>query len=744
MRIPDMRRRLATARHGAMRTLANIPPFRRQVPEVLQFEATECGLACLAMILRHYGCQATVAELREHCGASRDGVTALALVRTAQRYGLRARGLAMKPADLRDVALPAIVHWQFSHFLVVERWSPNGVHVIDPAQGRMWMAADEFSDGFTGVVIALEPTLHFNRKPAVRQLSLGRYVGLMAKTPGLVAQVLLATLSLQIVGLGVPLLTKALIDQAVPPGSANLLGLLGTAIAVLLAAQFVLSLLRSAVLGHLQARVDSQMMLGFFEHLLSLPYRFFQQRATGELIARINSNAAIRDLLTGQLLSGVLDGALVVLYLAILWWHSPVFAAIALAIGGLQVALLLASSFRLRTLMQRDLAAQGKAQAAMTEALVGIATLKAAGREDRAFEQWSDLYYDQLNVSVRRNYLTAVLDNSLSLLRTFSPLVLLWLGTREVMAGAMTVGTMIALTSLAGLFLAPLAALVAGAQRVQLLGAHFERVSDVLDAAPEAVASEPQAASALRGAIELRNVTFRYDAAAAPVLRNVSLRIAPGQKVALVGPSGSGKSTLLKLLVGLYEPSDGEIRYDGRLAGELDRRGLRRQLGVVMQDAFIFSGTIRSNIAFNQPDIPVEQVVQAATRAALHDDIAAMPMGYETYVAEGGGALSGGQRQRLAIARALAHAPSVVLLDEATSHLDVLSEQIVEGHLALQDCTRIVVAHRLSTVWDADVIVVLDRGEIVEQGTHDDLLARHGLYSRLARSQRDTADAVYQ
>jgi ATP-binding cassette, subfamily B, bacterial len=743
MRISDMRRNLEGAGRRARRTLTS-RPFRRQVPEVLQFEATECGIACLAMVLRFYGCHVTVSELREHCGAARDGVTALALVRTAQQYGLRARGLAMKPQDLGMVTLPAVVHWQFGHFLVVERWSPKGVDVVDPAQGRMRMSADEFSDGFTGVVIVLEPGVQFHSKWPVRQLSLGRYAALVLTMRGLLAQVLLASLLLQVVGLGVPLLTKSLIDQVMPVGSTNVLGLLGVGISVLFGAQLLLSLIRSAVLGHLQARVDSQMMLGFFEHLLSLPYRFFQQRATGELVARVNSNAAIRDLLTGQLLSGVLDGGLVMLSLAVLWWQSPAFAGFTLAIGALQVVLVLAPNSRLRALMQRDLAAQGKAQASMTEALIGIATLKAAGREERAFEQWSDLYYDQLNTSVRRNYLSAVVDNSLSLLRTFAPLVLLWLGTQQVMAGSMTVGTMIALNSLAVLCLAPLTSLVAGAQRMQLLSAHFERVSDVLDAAPETMPREPRAAAPLRGAIDLQNVTFRYDAAAAPVLRNVSLRIAPGQKVAFVGPSGSGKSTLLKLLVGLYEPTEGEIRYDGRPMREHDLRNLRRQFGVVMQDAFIFSGTIRSNIAFNHPDIPLDQVVQAATRAALHDDIAAMPMGYETYVAEGGSAFSGGQRQRLAIARALAHSPSVLLLDEATSHLDSPSEQVVEGHLALQHCTRIVIAHRLSTVWDADLIVVLDRGEIVERGSHEELRARHGLYSRLVHSQRDTADAVCQ
>jgi ABC-type bacteriocin/lantibiotic exporter with double-glycine peptidase domain len=524
-----------------------------------------------------------------------------------------------------------------------------------------------------------------------------------------------------------------------------MLPLLGLGIGVLFATQLVTSLLRSAVLVHLQARVDSRMMLGFFEHLLSLPYRFFQQRANGELIARVNSNAAIRDVLTGQLLSGLLDSLLVLVYLSVLASLSPAFGLLALSIGLLQVGLMLLSNPKLRELMQRDLGAQGKVQAFMTEALVGIATLKSAGREERAFEQWSNLYYEQLNVSVRRSYLSGVLDNTLGLMRTFSPLVLLWVGTREVIGGGMTVGTMLALNALATMFLAPLTSLVVGGQRLQLLKAHFERVGDVLDAAPEADVREAHAPARIHGAIELKHVSFRYDAGAAPVLRDVTLRVAPGQKVALVGPSGSGKSTLLKLLLGLYQPTEGEVCYDGRSLATCNLRSIRRQLGVVMQDAFIFSGTIRSNIAFNQPDIALQQIVHAAKLAALHDDIAALPMGYETYVSEGGSAFSGGQRQRLAIARAVAHAPAVLLLDEATSHLDVLSEQRVEENLSRQACTRVVIAHRLSTICDADLIVVLDRGEIVEQGTHQELLSRHGLYSRLARSQWDIADvAVYQ
>jgi ABC-type bacteriocin/lantibiotic exporter with double-glycine peptidase domain len=709
------------------------------VPEVLQLEITECGAACLAMILRYYGCQTTVAEIRERCGVGRDGLNALALIKTAQRYGLQTKGLALAQANLQSIALPAIVHWQFNHFIVVERWTPTAVRVVDPAHGRMRLSADEFANGFTGVVIALEPGPQFQRTRAIPRLSLRHYLGMMGSAPGLAAQVLLASLVLQALGLGVPLLTKVLVDRTTAASGGNAMTILGLGVAVLVTSQLVAMLLRSAVLIALQARVDAQAMLGFFEHLLSLPYRFFQQRASGELMARVNSNIAIRDVLTGQLLSGLLDGVLVLVYFVILVGLSRTFGLVALAAGAVQVALLLLSNGKLRELTQRDLVAQGTAQAFMTEALVGIATLKAAGREPRTLERWSSLYCEYLNASVRRSYVTGVIENSLAAVRTFAPLVLLWFGTREVLAGTMTLGTMLALNTLAATFLTPLTSLVAGAQRLQVLTAHFERVGDVLEARPEQSGGEALTPPRLSGRIELEDVTFRYDGSSGPVLRNVSLTIEPGQRIALVGRSGSGKSTLLKLLMGLYQPTAGEVRYDGITLRHFDLRALRRQLGVVMQEAFIFSGTIRSNIAFNLPDLPLDRIVRAAQLAALHDDIARMPMGYETFVSEGGSALSGGQRQRLALARALAHSPSILLLDEASSHLDTLSEQAVEQNLAAQDCTRIVVAHRLSTVRDADLVVVLDQGAIVEQGSHHQLLARNGFYTRLAQGQLETA-----
>jgi ABC-type bacteriocin/lantibiotic exporter with double-glycine peptidase domain len=385
--------------------------------------------------------------------------------------------------------------------------------------------------------------------------------------------------------------------------------------------------------------------------------------------------------------------------------------------------------------MQRDLVAAAESQSYLVEALAGMATLKAAGAEERALDHWSNLFFKHLNVSLQRNRLSAFIGAGLTALNTLSPLVLLWIGAYYVLNDAMTLGTMLALNALAASFLAPLASLVASGQQFQLVSAHLDRIADVVEAAPEQELQATKSAPPLSGRIELKNVNFRYDPNGPLTVRDISVAIEPGQKVALVGRTGSGKSTLAKLLLGLYTPDEGEILLDDLPLASLDYRTVRSQFGVVLQESFLFSGSIKQNIAFNDPDLTLEQVMEAARLAHIHDDIEQMPMGYDTFLAEGGMTLSGGQRQRLSLARALIHRPAVLLLDEATSHLDVVTERLVDQSLKSLSCTRIVIAHRLSTIHDADVILALDEGEIVERGSHEELLARNGYYAALTRGQ---------
>jgi ATP-binding cassette, subfamily B, bacterial len=708
---------------------------------MLQMSQVECGATCLAMVLSAFGRATRIADLRAQCGAGRDGATAQLIAQAARAHGLRVKAVSLEPAQFRHVPLPAIVHWEFNHFVVVERWSRKWVEIVDPAMGRRRLTAAEFDDAFTGVVLAMEPGAHFEPRKATGRRPWRNYLAAILSTRGargLLLQVLGASLLLQVFGLAPSVVTAVLIDHVLPFGLTSLLPLLGVGIGVLVLTQLATTYLRSALLIYLQRRLDARMMLGFFEHLLALPFQFFAQRSSGDLLMRLGSNTLIRELLTGQTIGTFLDGTLVVTYLAILLTRDASFGLLVLGLGVIHAALVLAPTRRVHRLTQRHLIAQAASQSYLFEALSGIATLKASGAEDRALDRWSDLFATEMNIALERSQLSALVDAAMAALRVLSPLLLLWVGAQRVLDGTLSLGAMLALSALAGTIFASLMSLLGNVQLLQVVGANLERLDDVLEAEPEQDQSAVAPAPRLSGRIELRDVSFRYDPTGPWVLRNISLTIEPGQKVALVGSTGSGKSTLGMLLLGLYPPPEGEVLFDGVPLRRLNYRTLRSQFGVVLQDPFLFSDSIRHNIAFSDPGLALEGVEAAARRAGIHDDIARMPMSYETLVGQGGAGLSGGQVQRIAIARALAHDPAVLLLDEATSHLDTATERVVDKNLSELSCTRIVIAHRLSTVRNADLILVMDKGQLVERGTHQELLSRGGRYTALVTGQMAT------
>nr|WP_055506080.1 peptidase domain-containing ABC transporter [Nonomuraea pusilla] len=706
----------------------------RRIPVVLQNSVTECGAACLAMVLCHHGQRTTLHQVSERLQVGRDGLNAKAIVDGAREHGLKARAFSLAPEDLARVPLPAVAHWEFNHFVVVERWSPDRVDVVDPGQGRRRLTAEEFGAGFTGVLLVFEPGEGFRRgTSSVAGAWRREFVRtLFRRRRGLLAQVVAASLLLQLLGLGLPLFSELLIDTIVPSGAADVLPMLGGSILLAGVAQFLVGYLRSALLVAVRARADQELTEGLVGHLVALPYRYFTQRGKGDLVTRAASVSTLGDILTGQVVAALLDGPLAVGYLVLVFARDPMFGAALSGVALAQTVLLAVTANRIATLTQQELTALSASQSSLIQAITGIETLKASGAEKRAVEQWSAHFTKQLNADVRTGLTRGLLESALSAIRVIAPLGLLWLGAWRVLDGELTVGALVALNAIALAALTPLGSLMTGLQSLQQAGAHFDRLSDIL-------ASEPEPGNGievlrLRGRVELRGVSFRHDPRGPWTVRDVSVDILPGQKVALVGASGSGKSTLARLLLALHTPVEGEIRYDGVPACELNLRTLRRQFGVVTQDPSLFNGSIRENIALTDPGASLERVAAAARLAGLHDEITAMPMGYETVLTDGGG-LSGGQRQRLALARAVLSRPKILLLDEATSNLDSATEALIEANLSGLSQTRIVIAHRLSTVRDADLILVVHGGRIVQRGNHHELIAVPGPYAALVAAQ---------
>ena len=709
---------------------------RGRVPFMQQFTAVECGAACLAMILNFHGEKVTIQELREACSVGRDGLKALTIADIARRYGLIVRAYSVQVADLSQVSLPAILHWGFNHFIVLESVHRNGFVIVDPAAGRRTVSIAEFREFFTGIVLTFSRASPQTLRPKALPGSLTRYLLELLRGPstkGIVAQTVISSFVVQLLGLSVPLFIALAIDRVVPLGSLRLLWNVSSALALVSISQAIVFYLRSITVIHLRAQVDSIMMDRFVRHLFGLPYVFFQQRSSGDLLMRLQSNSILRELLSNQVIALLLDGCFLIFYLGLMAWILPVFALGAAVAGVLQCGVVLLTSERLHTLAQQELTAISKEQGYLVEAIKGILTVKASGTEQGTVDRWGKLFTGQLNVALERMHVSAITDSLLSVVKFLTPVALLSVSIEAVLQHRIGIGSMMALQALAGAYLAPVGALASTAQQLRLAQSHFERLSDVLTSPSAGVPDLPTApgeAQALR--IEFRNVSFRYGANTSAILSNVSFTAEPGQKVAIVGPSGCGKSTLLMLLAGLCSPTSGEVLINGIPTTEIKWDEMRSRFGVVLQETFLFGGSIRQNLTFGNLNTALEEVEQLATVACLHEEVASMPMGYETIVSEGGSNLSGGQRQRLAIARALGNKPSVLLLDEATSNLDVDTEARLETNLQGLSSTRIVIAHRLSTVRNADMILVLERGSVIERGTHNELIKMGGLYAQLA------------
>jgi ATP-binding cassette, subfamily B, bacterial len=692
----------------------------RRQPVVLQATTSDCGPAALAMVLAACGRPVPAAVLRSQLDPGRSGVTALDLRDGGRPFGVRGRGFRLDADEVARLPFPVIAQWRGRHFIVVDGASRRGVSIRDPAVGRRRLGWAQFREGFAGVVLTFET----EGPPPVRiapEVPLWRRMlvpTLLTHRRPLAAAGLLS-LMLTALGLAVPVATErvvASITQGRPLGAGAALS-----VAALAAAAAVLALGRGLVLARLQCSLGRDLAGHAVRHLLRAPYRFFEQRGTGELVSRLSSTDVVRQVLGVQLFTAVLDGLLALGYVVIALCLDPVLGLVAAALAALQLGPLAWLSARTAQLEREELVADAQVTSSLVEAVSGIATVKAAGLETTMVRRWQVLYERRLDAGLRRGRVVAWSEALAVAVRAAAPVLLLLIAGSRALAGELAPGRALGVAALASASLVPVGALADHIRTAHFLGTLLHHLSDVMDARPEQPGTG-QPAGRLRGEVELVDVGFRYDGRGPWAVRGVNLHIEPGQKVAIVGRSGSGKSTLAKLLVGLYRPDEGSVLIDGHDLADLDLASVRRQLGVVLQEPFLFAGTIRDNIALGRPDASPQDVVAAARLAAVHDEIVSLPLGYDTVLAQDGTGLSGGQRQRLALARALLIDPATLLLDEATSHLDVRTEAVIEANLRQLSMTRVVIAHRLSTVRDADLVIVMDGGTILARGRADEIL----------------------
>ncbi|UNM12508.1 NHLP family bacteriocin export ABC transporter peptidase/permease/ATPase subunit [Streptomyces formicae] len=738
------RRRAANPRRapkpGRSRKPERLPKAKSvRTPTVLQMEAVECGAATLAMVLGHHGRHVPLEELRIACGVSRDGSRASNILKAARSYGLQAKGMQMEPAALAGVQGPAILFWEFNHYVVYDgmgrRFGRRGVHINDPDKGRRFVSMEDFDTSFTGVVLVFEPGDGFRtggRRPGFLRSVPARLRG----TTGTMLAALLASLLLVAVGAALPALSRTYIDMFLVGRQTSLLGVLFASMAAMVALTAVLTGLQQANL--LRGRVISSTLSSarFLRHLLRLPVTFFAQRSPADLVQRLQSNDAVAETLARDLTAFGVDGIVVVLYAFLLWTYDPQLTVIGVLIALLNVVAMRVV-IRLRATRTQKLRAES---ARLTNTsytgIQLIETMKATGGENGYFRRWAGQHATTLEEQQRLGVPSAALAVVAPTLATLNSALILWIGGMRAVEGHISIGLLVAFQALVTRFTAPITRLNGMASRIQDFAADVARLKDVENFPADSLYTrrEPPASTRrLMGHVTLEDITFGYSPLDKPLLTGFSLSVGPGQQVALVGGSGSGKSTVSRLIAGLYSPWEGTVRIDGRRLDEIPRGALAASVSFVDQEVFLFEGTVRDNVALWDPSIPDEAVVDALKDAALHEVVSRRPGGIHGRVEQDGRNFSGGQRQRLEIARALVRRPSVLVLDEVTSALDAQTEQVIIDNLRRRGCACVVIAHRLSTVRDSDEIVVLDHGSVVERGRHEELVARGGSYAELVK-----------
>ncbi|SDB23653.1 ABC-type bacteriocin/lantibiotic exporter, contains an N-terminal double-glycine peptidase domain [Pseudobutyrivibrio sp. YE44] len=694
-----------------------------------QSQKTECGLTCVCMINRYYKNSIPMEELRKDLEVGRDGSSFLQIKQLLEKKGFIVKSYKIPVHELDALDNPSIILWKNKHFIVLEKMKNGKATVVDPAIGRYHLSLSELEAGYSGYAITPRPGEHFhpNKKKTQPWKYFLRYI---FENKELYVRILFLSLIVYAFTLGVPIIIQRIIDDLMMQKGINTGNALFIGFAVLSIMYFIVSLIRNFSLAKLRVVIDKSINTNIFMHLLRIPFKFFALRSSGDIIYSLNGSLRIKDIFANQFITSFLDcgaGIVIFTYILSLSKELGIAAAILFVINvvfiGVTKDIIVENN-------RSIVASKSKVESIQMETVYAMMGIKMCAIEDDIFDTWSSAYKKYYDKNWENEKVSNLIGTINSLLQFASPAFLLFWGIYLVEQNRLTMGAIVAIYSLGATFFGVSSSVLNMWQSMINSNIIFERLVDIMKCKEEVVEDIPRE-ERIEGNIKLKNVCFKYTKDSPVILKNINLDIDKGMKVAIVGKSGSGKSTLAKLLVGLYKPSEGDIFFDGKEIDKWAQRPLRRQMGIVPQDIVLFSNTIYDNIVMNRENYGLEDVRKACRIANIDDEIESMPMKYQTGISEMGLNISGGQRQRIALARAIIGEPKILLLDEATSSLDNINERNVSDEIKQMGTTQIVIAHRLSTIIDADLIVVLDQGEIVEIGKHNELIEKNGKYKEL-------------
>ncbi|UOX99357.1 peptidase domain-containing ABC transporter (plasmid) [Bacillus cereus] len=716
----------------------------RKLVCIKQQDLKDCGPACLAMISRYYGLTTSISKIREIAGTDLHGTNVQGLIESGERLGFEVKGVrATDPDALNEISLPAIAHVVVDggllHYVVIYKIKKNKVYIADPGRGYVTYLLDEFCQMWTGVLVLMSPGAKFEKgKESTSTFS--RFFSLLKMQTDLLLPLFFASIFFNLFGLLGAFYFKFLIDDIVTSQLINTLHIVSIGIILLYIFKSLLSYFRTHLILYLSRRMDIELMLGYYRHVVGLPMNFFETRKVGEIISRFMDASKIRDALSTITVTLMIDTVMVMLGAIMLYVHNSILFGVTLLLIPFYIGIIFVFHKPYQNINREEMESNAKLTSYLVESLNGIGTVKSYNAEKEVFFETESRFVNLLKHVFKRSMLSNLQSSIKMGLELIGGTVILWVGAVQVLKGNMTIGELITYNALLAYFLNPIENLIGIQPTMQSALVAGERLNEIFDLEAEKNEKEHNKVSLkhLSGKIECSNVTFRYGTRK-NVLNNISFCIEPGSQVAFVGESGSGKTTISKILMHYYEVQQGDIYYDDYHIKEISRSALRNRIAYVSQESFFFSASIFENLRFGlENNVTLEEVIEVCKKASAHEFISELPLRYETGLEENASNLSGGQRQRLAIARALLKKPDILILDEATSNLDSTTEKYITDmlkELALEGITVIMIAHRLSTIQHANQIFVMEKGNIIEQGSHEELLFKNGEYYRLWKNQ---------